>query len=209
MKILNLTNESKVYTSNVYLITGSHNAIDDVNTLIDVGRDPSIIEKINNASTGVGKKRMNQVILTHSHYDHTSLLPKICEIFKPKVYAFSRFLGGVDYLLKDGDTLRLGDCLFEVIHTPCHTDDSICLYCEEDRVLFVGDTQIIIESAGSTYEKGFIFAMEKLRRKNIKTIYFGHGDPLSRNCNKQIRASLRKVNESMTNSQYCNYETCK
>lgn len=209
MKILNLTYKSKVYTSNVYLITGSHNAIDDVNTLIDVGRDPSIIDKINNASTGVGKKRVVQVVLTHNHYDHTSLLPEIREIFKPEVYAFSRFLKGMDHLVKDGDMLRLGDRMFEIIHIPGHSDDSICLYCEEDRVLFVGDTQIIIESAGSTYEKGFIFAMEKLCRKNIKTIYFGHGDPLSRNCNKQIRASLRRVRESITTSPHYHYETCK
>ncbi|MEA1943993.1 MAG: MBL fold metallo-hydrolase, partial [Euryarchaeota archaeon] len=69
MKVLNLTSDSKMYTSNVYLITGTWNAIDDLNTLVDVGRDPSVIEKINNASTGVGKKRVEQVVLTHSHYD--------------------------------------------------------------------------------------------------------------------------------------------
>ena len=209
MKILNLTYKSKVYTSNVYLITGSHNAIDDVNTLIDVGRDPSIIDKINNASTGVGKKRVEQVVLTHSHYDHASLLPKIREVFKPEVYAFSRFFTGVDHLVKDGDILKIADRMFEIIHIPGHSDDSICLYCEEDQALFAGDAQIIIESAGGTYENGFISAMEKLCRKNVRTIYFGHGDPLSVNCNKRIRASLRRVRESITASPCIDYETCK
>ena len=92
MKILNLTTDSKIYTSNVYLITGTWNAIDDVNTLIDVGRDPSVIDKINSASTGVGKRRVEQVVLTHGHYDHASLLPRIREVFNPVVYAFSYFL---------------------------------------------------------------------------------------------------------------------
>jgi len=137
MKILNLTSKSKIYTSNVYLITGNHNAIDDVNTLIDVGRDPSMINMLNNASTGVGKKRVEQVVLTHSHYDHTSLLPEISEIFKPEVYAFSRFIKGVDHLVNDGDMLRLGDRTFEIIYTPGHSNDSICLYCEEDGALFL------------------------------------------------------------------------
>ncbi|KPQ41224.1 MAG: hypothetical protein MPEBLZ_04229, partial [Candidatus Methanoperedens nitroreducens] len=61
MKIQNLSGGSTIYTSNVYLITGTWNAFNDVNTLIDVGRDPAIIEIINNASTGVGKKRIDQV----------------------------------------------------------------------------------------------------------------------------------------------------
>ena len=85
MKIINLTEKSSIYTSNVYLITGSWNTISDQNTLIDVGRDPAVIEEILNASTGVGKRRLDQVILTHSHYDHASLLPKIKENFGPVV----------------------------------------------------------------------------------------------------------------------------
>ncbi|MDF1531817.1 MAG: hypothetical protein P1P72_05815 [ANME-2 cluster archaeon] len=43
MIIQNLTRDSKKYTSNVYLIRGTNNAIQDVNTLIDVGRDPDVI----------------------------------------------------------------------------------------------------------------------------------------------------------------------
>ena len=55
MKILNLTEKSNVYTSNVYFVLGTWNALPDVNTLVDVGRDPAVIEAIKNASTGVGK----------------------------------------------------------------------------------------------------------------------------------------------------------
>ena len=45
MKVFNLTENSEVYTSNVYLVTGDFNALSDVNTLIDVGRDEKITEK--------------------------------------------------------------------------------------------------------------------------------------------------------------------
>jgi len=196
MKILNLTSDSKMYTSNVYLITGTWNAIDDLNTLVDVGRDPSVIEKINNASTGVGKKRVEQVILTHSHYDHASLLPQIIETFKPEVYAYSSSLEGVDHLLKDGDMLKLGDRIFEVIYTPGHSSDSICLYCEEERVLFAGDSAVVIRSAGGTYEDGFVHALEKICRRDIQSIYFGHGGPLVNNCNARLHDSLKIVREA-------------
>ena len=196
MKIINLKENGNMYTSNVYLVLGTWNAIEDVNTLVDVGRDPSVIEKINRASTGVGKSRVDQVILTHSHYDHASLLPAIREAFNPKVCAFSRSLEGVDHHLRGWETLRLGDRDFEVIYTPGHSSDSICLYCAEEGVLFAGDTPVIIQSTDSTHEEGFVRALEGLCRRNIKTIYFGHGDPLLDNCNGRMRVSLENVRKA-------------
>ena len=197
MKIINLTENSKVYTSNAYLLLGSWNALSDVNTLVDVGRDPVVIEKINNASTGVGKKRIDQVILTHSHYDHAGLLPLIRTHFEPCVHAFSPYLETVDYVLKDGDTLKFGDRMFEVIHTPGHSHDSICLYGEEDGILFAGDTPLIIHRPGDTYQKEFVQALEKISRKSIRAIYFGHGHPMLEHCNHRLRASVENVRKSV------------
>ncbi len=198
MKIINLTEKSTVYTANVYFILGSWNALPDVNTLIDVGRDPEIIEKINTTSTGLGKKRVEQVILTHSHYDHAGLLPMIRAHFTPTVYAFSPYLDHVDKTLKDGDTLKAGDRIFEVIHTPGHSQDSICLYCEEEKVLFAGDTPLIIHRPGDSYHPEFILALEKLVQRDIQAIYFGHGRPLLENCHERLSMSLKNIrnNES-------------
>lgn len=193
MKIQNLTQNSRVYTSNVYLILGNWNALADVNTLIDVGRDPEIINKINIASTGVGKKRVEQVILTHSHYDHAGLLPMIRAHFKPTVYAFSQYLDNVDDTLKDGDDIKAGDQIFEVIHTPGHSQDSICLYCEEERVLFAGDTPLIIHRPGNSYQPEFIRALEKICRRDVQSIYFGHGQPMHEHCNERLRRSLKNI----------------
>ena len=193
MKIQNLTENSTIYTSNVYLITGTWNAISDVNTLIDVGRDPDVIDKINNASTGVGKQRVEQVILTHNHYDHASMLPQIKRIFKPVVRAFSRSLKGVDCFIKDGDILKLGDRSFEAIHSPGHSSDSICLYCEEEGVLFAGDTPVIIRSTNGFYEDAFVMVIEKLCHRDISSIYFGHGAPMLMKCNLQIQEGLKNI----------------
>ncbi|MBW1739146.1 MAG: MBL fold metallo-hydrolase, partial [Deltaproteobacteria bacterium] len=93
MKIINLTRDSTIYTSNVYFLLGDWKAVDDVNALIDVGRDPSIIRKIQDLDTGVGKKRVQKVVFTHGHYDHVSLLPAIKDEFNPEVYAFHSFDG--------------------------------------------------------------------------------------------------------------------
>jgi len=196
MKIINLTEKSEIYTSNVYLVTGTWNALDDQNTLIDVGRDPSIIEMINNARTGVGKRKLDQVILTHSHYDHASLLPQIKENFSPTAYAFSSSQKHIDNILTGQETLRIGDRLFEVIHTPGHTQDSICLYCEEDGVLFVGDTPVIIRVPGSTYDEEFVHALLYIATKDVRAIYFGHGRPMLENCNAVLQNSIANMKKS-------------
>lgn len=45
-----------------------------------------------------------------------------------------------DSRLNDNDLIHLGDTEFKVIHTPGHTKGGICLYSEEEKMLFSGDT---------------------------------------------------------------------
>jgi len=196
MKIINLIAKSKMYTANVFFVHGSWNAIDDVNTLVDVGRDPAVIESINEVSSGVGKKRVDQVILTHSHYDHSSLLPVIRNIFDPVVYAFSSYIKGIDHILEDGDKIKIGDEMFEVLCTPAHSSDSICLYCEKEGILFAGDTPVLIRSPDGTSGHNFIQNLEKLCSGNICKIYFGHGDTITEGCRELIYESLRNIRKS-------------
>jgi hypothetical protein len=54
MKILKIKDSGALYTSNVYLVLGEWNAIDDVNTLVDVGADPAIIPGIEEIYTEKG-----------------------------------------------------------------------------------------------------------------------------------------------------------
>lgn len=196
MKIVNLTLNSGVYTCNSYLVTGDFNSMDDVNTLIDTGRDSKIMDRIWKASTGVGKKRVEQVIFTHNHYDHAGLIKEIKESFNPKFYAFSNSLKGIDVVLKGGESLKIGDKSFDVIYTPGHSSDSICLYNREENVLFSGDTNLTIHSNDGTYEKNFIEILGKIADMNIKKIYPGHGNPIIKDCNKIINMSFKNVLQS-------------
>jgi glyoxylase-like metal-dependent hydrolase (beta-lactamase superfamily II) len=176
MRIFNLTEDSKLYTSNVFLILGEWNTTNDLTTLIDVGYDAQIIGKIEKMNMGLGKKKIDQVILTHSHSDHAALLPAIKEAFNPKVYAFNSHLKGIDYILQDGDVVKIGEKQFEVYHITAHSYDSICLYCEEEGVLFAGDTNFPIDFENPVLKEENAYTLSRLRGKGIKTVYNGHGN---------------------------------
>lgn len=193
MRVLNLTENSPVYTSNAYLLTGNWNTMSDVNTLIDAGHDPHIIQKLNEASTGVGKKKLEQILLTHGHYDHAGMVKKLKEEFEPQVLAFSPALEGVDRVLQNGETIRAGEGLLEVIHMPGHSTDSVCFYDKENGILFAGDSPLIITTPTTGYDEEFIKAFERLCSLKIQIIYFGHGKPFQEHVGEVLLSSYRMI----------------
>ncbi len=60
------------------------------------------------------------------------------EGFDPKAYWVPPFR--VTRWLRDGDLLDLGGRRLEVVHTPGHSPDSICLLDRDSRLLWTGDT---------------------------------------------------------------------
>ena len=86
MKVVLLNKNNTVYTSNAYLVLGNWNRLEDINTLIDVGADGSIISEIENVHSGVGKNKVDQIILTHNHFDHTKNLAAIKKQYNTKVW---------------------------------------------------------------------------------------------------------------------------
>jgi glyoxylase-like metal-dependent hydrolase (beta-lactamase superfamily II) len=199
MKIIDIKGTNNVYSSNVYMILGEWKKMTDLSTLIDVGSDPSIINVINKIYTGVGKKKVDQVILTHNHSDHMSILPLIIQEYHPVVYAYSPFLAGVTKVLQDRETLLIGDEYFEVIHTPGHSSDSISLYNASHKILFVGDTSVIVRAMDSgAYEEDYVDALKRLCRKDVKTIYFGHGDPVLDHGQSLLMESLKNIQKSIS-----------
>jgi glyoxylase-like metal-dependent hydrolase (beta-lactamase superfamily II) len=147
-----------VLQTNCYIVHNFKQAI-----VIDPGSDP---EKISSIIENIGLKP--QLILnTHYHFDHTGANLDIKNMFnipiaigdKDAHYLQNAYKDALvfmidtkkspqaDILLKEGDTVTLGDIKFVVIETPGHTIGSICLYNKENAVLFSGDT-LFFESIG-------------------------------------------------------------
>lgn len=193
MRVTNLTENSDIYTSNVYLVRGTWNTLDDINTLVDVGRDVRIIQALHEAATGVGKKVLERVVLTHSHYDHCEMLADVKEQFGPEVIAASSSLKLVDHVLRMNQKIRIGDMDFEVLMCDAHSSDSACFYSADSGVLFSGDTPLVIQNPGITYSGEYQEILRYLVKTGVSTIYPGHGAPIIGNCNELLRATLRKL----------------
>ena len=104
--------------------------------------------------------KVKYICLTHCHGDHIGAVNEVKKNFGGKVLIhfldekglndpninMTEYIGvkndyiEVDSRLNDNDLIHIGEIEFRVIHTPGHTAGGICLYCEEHKLLFSGDT---------------------------------------------------------------------
>jgi glyoxylase-like metal-dependent hydrolase (beta-lactamase superfamily II) len=195
MKVIKLNTNPNLYSSNSYLLLGTWNKLDDVNALVDTGSDDYIIGEIEKINKGVGKRPLEKVILTHTHFDHIGALKELKKMYSVEVLAFTK-APGVDRLLVDNEMLKLGDDYFRVIHSPGHSSDSVCLHCVNDEILFTGDTSIRVYSKDSTYTEEYIDTISKLAKLKVKVVYPGHGEPVTENPEEIIANTLRVLRGS-------------
>lgn len=195
MRVFQLSRNPKIYTCHSYLLLGDWNQLEDVNTLIDPGTDDYIFTEIDRIYTGCGKVPVEQVLLTHNHFDHAASANLFRQRYGAQVYACVDG-PGVDGLLKEGQILRAGDDYLEVIHTPGHSSDSLAFYCQSQKLLFSGDTQLRIRTSGGRYTQDYIQTLIKLSQRNIDMVYPGHDDPIDHDVQSIILETLKNVRNS-------------
>jgi len=193
--------EPSDYCCNLYWVVSASSLTGDFNSLVDAGSSRSsnlayLLAEMEKHPKGIGRRAVAQVVLTHGHYDHVGGLQAIIEQFHPKVFAYSGG-PGVDQSLLDGNWLRLGDRDFRVLHTPGHSEDSICLFCPETGALFSGDTLYRISDAGGSYPRCYVHSLERIRDLQAKVIYPGHGDPIHSGIRAFIDDTLQNVSASV------------
>ncbi len=111
--------------------------------------DPEVsqIDRYRSAATRLGLTP-RYIIDTHTHADHFSGARPLAELFGARI-AISRHAPTpyADLRLDDGDMLLVGNLRLQVMYTPGHTRDSICL--ATDGHVFTGDT-LLIDGTGRT-----------------------------------------------------------
>ena len=195
MRVIQLARNPTTYTCRSYLLLGDWNQIDAVNTLIDPGTDGYIMDEIDRIYTGCGKFPVEQILLTHNHFDHAAATDLLKQKYGAKVYAWVPG-PGVDCLLKDGQVLKAADDYLDVLHTPGHSSDSVSFYCQSQQLLFSGDTQLRIRTSGGKYTRDYVETLIKLAQREIAMVYPGHDDPFDHDVRSIILNTLQNVRNS-------------
>jgi len=86
--------------------------------------------------------RRNQAGATHEQLQDVVIPERFCGAhpagFDPQSYEIPPFT--ITHFVKDGDAIDLGGRKLEVLLTPGHTPDALCLLDRKNKLLFTGDT---------------------------------------------------------------------
>lgn len=87
--------------------------------------------------------RLDMILLTHHHADHTAGTDEVRARFNCQVVgaaADAHRLPKLDQSVREGDTVTLGNATAQVIETPGHTRGQINFFFPDGAVLLSGDT---------------------------------------------------------------------
>src|ERR1700757_3447612 len=104
--------------------------------------------------------QVKQIVITHAHIDHVGGAMKLRAatgapiLLNQNDYALLKMLDvqaawigmpspgkvDIDHSLGQADAVKTGNLVAEVLHTPGHTEGSICLYFPAEKKLIAGDT---------------------------------------------------------------------
>jgi hydroxyacylglutathione hydrolase len=149
-------------------------------------------------------RNVKQIILTHTHFDHTGGIKTLADICSPKLFLHEQETNNLENFglsiskLHDGEIVVAGDHRLEVIHTPGHTPGSICLYDRKNRILFSGDTVFPDGSFGRTDLPGgesrdLIESLERLTTLEVDFILPGHMEPVRSNAQTHLAAAYENA----------------
>lgn len=144
--------------------------------------DPGSMEPVH-LVTIMSAGEIQTIIATHSHPDHLAGVVELAERTGAEVAVSSRFrfdLPGARRL-DEGDTVEVGDVRLQVLDTPGHCSDHICLWLEEEKALFSGDlvlgegTTVISPPDGNLI--AYLDSLDKVARLEAARLYPGHFSP--------------------------------
>jgi glyoxylase-like metal-dependent hydrolase (beta-lactamase superfamily II) len=126
--------------NNVYLLTCTATG---EQLMVDAADDPGRCL----ALVGEGTGRLDHLVTTHQHWDHVRALEEVARATGARTYAGAEDADALpvapDVRLRQGDTVRVGELVLDVVHLRGHTPGSVALAWRDPHGvthLFTGDS---------------------------------------------------------------------
>jgi glyoxylase-like metal-dependent hydrolase (beta-lactamase superfamily II) len=121
--------------------------------------------------------KIDYIILTHGHTDHTWGVDQAKQQTGGRVVAHELNPIPADVTVGDGDTLQVGSIELRFLHTPGHSDDSICILAGDK--LITGDILFVGKVGGTDYGDNARKEYDSLHKKIMTLddhieVYPGH-----------------------------------
>ena len=200
-----VSNNIYIFTSEIYAqVTAGALVTNEGTILIDTMPFPTESREMAAFIQRTDRPGIRYVVLTHYHADHTYgayLFPqtdivahvkcrellikrgepalKAAQADEPDLEEVTLHLPNITF--DTGDlALQLGGRVMQLIHTPGHTQDSIMVYIEEDRVLFASDTIMPVPAITDGDPDTLRKSMKKVVALPIENLVQGHGEVILR-----------------------------
>jgi len=141
--------------------------------------DPSYAPEILVERAAAQQLKTEYIINTHGHTDHTNGNSTAKELTGAPVLAYRNSGVSTDLAVDDGQVLKVGSLLLELIHVPGHTEDHIVIYLEKQRIAVTGDHLFVGKIGGTGTEGAARHEFDSIRKlldrcPDDVTIWPGH-----------------------------------
>ena len=118
------------------------------------------------------------IINTHTHFDHILGNDHISEITKAEIIQHEKSTQKKDRSVVDHENISIGELNLEVMYTPGHSEDSICLIVNKKSII-TGDTLFVgncgrVDLPGSNPEKMYDSLSKVANLDDSLVVYPGH-----------------------------------
>lgn len=153
--------------------------IADIQTRLAAIVDPSWDLQVIIESLTKRKLKAKHIINTHSHFDHVIGNDEVAKATGATIIQHSNSQLRKDISVAENDLISIGSINLRVMHTPGHSQDSICLIIDK-RAVFTGDTLFVgavgrIDLPGGNPKDMYLSLYRKVSAlEDQLTVYPGH-----------------------------------